>query len=441
MDKLATKVIEVGGGEALVYPGGYEDFLYWKKQREAGRGGAPARRAARRPRARTAQKPRRGGAAPKAVAGGVRAAAPPAATKDGHEDHGGRCRPARQRHGPGLRSAGPAPAPAGRAADRQAREREAQKLKARIAELEKTIAEKEQAVRDARAPHGLARLLRRPRARGPGGGRPPAPARRGGRAHGRVGGAAGGVRRATAWPSREPSCVAPCAGRELAGVVLAVPLLVLVPGTLAAAARLLPDPGRALGGGRRPRPRRSSGTSAFLAHLSAADPWTVNAAIWTAAVLAAASPSLRRRRRPSRSSLSWPLLGFWALFYLALVGFQGMTPIYAGGNWYGDWWEHYSIAQAYIRTAGGHETVWFGDYNLASRTPLFNLVTAFALSLFGDHFWVYQVASTVASSLFLPAIVLLVRELRGRAGRPPHRRLRLLQHLARPRRARSRGRR
>ncbi len=36
VDKLATKVIEVGGGEALVYPGGYEDFLYWKKQQEAG---------------------------------------------------------------------------------------------------------------------------------------------------------------------------------------------------------------------------------------------------------------------------------------------------------------------------------------------------------------------------------------------------------------------
>ena len=91
-----------------------------------------------------------------------------------------------------------------------------------------------------------------------------------------------------------------------------------------------------------------------------------------------------------------------------------MTPIYAGGNWYGDWWEHYSIAQAYVRTAGGHETVWFGDYNLASRTPLFNLVTAFALSLFGDHFWVYQVASTVVSSLFLPARCCSFRELRGR---------------------------
>ena len=49
VDKLASKVIEVGGGEALVYPGGYEDFLYWKKQREAGLvpRAAPARRRAR----------------------------------------------------------------------------------------------------------------------------------------------------------------------------------------------------------------------------------------------------------------------------------------------------------------------------------------------------------------------------------------------------------
>jgi ATP-binding cassette subfamily F protein 3 len=30
VDKLATKVIEVGGGEAPLYPGGYEDFVYWK---------------------------------------------------------------------------------------------------------------------------------------------------------------------------------------------------------------------------------------------------------------------------------------------------------------------------------------------------------------------------------------------------------------------------
>src|ERR671923_2889813 len=35
VDKLASKVVDVGGGKALLYPGGYEDFLYWKKQRGA----------------------------------------------------------------------------------------------------------------------------------------------------------------------------------------------------------------------------------------------------------------------------------------------------------------------------------------------------------------------------------------------------------------------
>jgi ATP-binding cassette subfamily F protein 3 len=33
VDKLATKIIEIGGGEALMYPGNYEEFLWSKKQR------------------------------------------------------------------------------------------------------------------------------------------------------------------------------------------------------------------------------------------------------------------------------------------------------------------------------------------------------------------------------------------------------------------------
>jgi len=34
VDKLATKVIDIGGGEALLYPGNYEEFLWSRKQRE-----------------------------------------------------------------------------------------------------------------------------------------------------------------------------------------------------------------------------------------------------------------------------------------------------------------------------------------------------------------------------------------------------------------------
>jgi ATP-binding cassette, subfamily F, member 3 len=35
VDKLATKIVEIGGGGALVYPGSYEEFLWSRKQREA----------------------------------------------------------------------------------------------------------------------------------------------------------------------------------------------------------------------------------------------------------------------------------------------------------------------------------------------------------------------------------------------------------------------
>src|SRR4026207_2399863 len=31
VDRLANKVVDVGSGEAMVYPGGYEDFIAWKK--------------------------------------------------------------------------------------------------------------------------------------------------------------------------------------------------------------------------------------------------------------------------------------------------------------------------------------------------------------------------------------------------------------------------
>ncbi|HEY4908081.1 MAG TPA: ABC-F family ATP-binding cassette domain-containing protein, partial [Methylomirabilota bacterium] len=138
VDKLATKVIEVGGGHTLVYPGGYEDFIYWKKQREAGvtvampTAAAPAAhvkhdkpKAAPRPAA--SQKP---AAAPKQANAKPSASGTPSG--NGKSDY--------DPLAPRLRPPNPA--------DRQSLEREGRKLKARIAELERRIAEKEQAVRD-----------------------------------------------------------------------------------------------------------------------------------------------------------------------------------------------------------------------------------------------------------------------------------------------------
>jgi ATP-binding cassette subfamily F protein 3 len=133
VDKLATRVIDVGGGEILVYPGGYEDFVDWRKRREAGLVAplptpAPALPEPDAPphRPRVA-KARPGTPAPAraAQAMATRAAQPAA----------------RDPLAPRLRRPDAPP-------DRQLREREARRLARQIAELEKRIAEKEQAVRD-----------------------------------------------------------------------------------------------------------------------------------------------------------------------------------------------------------------------------------------------------------------------------------------------------
>jgi ATP-binding cassette subfamily F protein 3 len=140
VDKLATKVIEVGGGQTLVYPGGYEDFVYWKKQREAGvavalptaLAPAPHVKHDKHDKARTAPRTAAPAPAPAARKENAKPAASSPASPDGKAGY--------DPLAPRLRPPNPA--------DRQAREREGRKLKARIAELEKKIAEKEQAVRD-----------------------------------------------------------------------------------------------------------------------------------------------------------------------------------------------------------------------------------------------------------------------------------------------------
>jgi ATP-binding cassette subfamily F protein 3 len=140
VDKLANKVIEVGGGQAPLYPGGYEDFLYWKKERAQGQAAVPVAIVAREdddgrasPRLPEASKPRE------------RVAREPRRTKE--RTHVAPAPPAavsRDPMAPRLRPAGARP-------ERQVVEREARKRKARIADLEKRIAEREKAVKDLEA--------------------------------------------------------------------------------------------------------------------------------------------------------------------------------------------------------------------------------------------------------------------------------------------------
>ena len=123
VDRLATKIVEIGGGGALVYPGTYEEFLWSRKQREA----APEK----------AQ-----GSAPPPQARGL--SRPPAAKVPQ----------------PGGNGKGPAPAAAKAQPQVAYEERKRQEAEARrerkaadtrrrrIDELESRIAEREQAIKD-----------------------------------------------------------------------------------------------------------------------------------------------------------------------------------------------------------------------------------------------------------------------------------------------------
>jgi ATP-binding cassette subfamily F protein 3 len=142
VDKLATKVINIGHGEALLYPGNYEEFLWSQKQRERGEPGLPA---GSRPEPATAQAAK----GPRRVAPGVAVAAGAPVTRNAVPEvakRSGRSSEAAARSVPD----GPVAYD-----DRKRQEAEARKARKvldarrkRIDDLESRIAEREQAIKD-----------------------------------------------------------------------------------------------------------------------------------------------------------------------------------------------------------------------------------------------------------------------------------------------------
>jgi ATP-binding cassette, subfamily F, member 3 len=139
VDRLASKVIEVGESEILLYPGGYEDFLDWRKRRLAE--GLPLvvpsalPRVQKPPAQHAASQPSRPDKpAPNRKPPSARSAQPgPSAARD---------------HAPAPNPLAPRLRPKNAPPERQLREREARRLKAQISELEKQIAAKEQSIRE-----------------------------------------------------------------------------------------------------------------------------------------------------------------------------------------------------------------------------------------------------------------------------------------------------
>jgi ATP-binding cassette, subfamily F, member 3 len=171
VDKLATKVISIGGGDALLYPGNYEEFLWSQKNREKGEQGAPfdsrAGSARSGPSTRPVDSDRQGLApseAPKGPSRGVPTAqtATPVPAPDMVRDAkpiGPRLvRRDGSRQGPTPAEAHPQSAAVISYEERKRLESDARKAKKvvdarrkRIDDLENRIAEREQAIRDIEA--------------------------------------------------------------------------------------------------------------------------------------------------------------------------------------------------------------------------------------------------------------------------------------------------
>ncbi len=137
VDKLATKVIHIGGGDALPYPGTYEEFLWSRKQQENPQGNGTTPRGtgasvAKAPAGTPAKAPRHASAAAQPVAGGgvapkgtaSIAAAPIQEVAPSYEE--------RKRHD----------------ADARRIKKAADARQKRISELEGRIAQREEAVRE-----------------------------------------------------------------------------------------------------------------------------------------------------------------------------------------------------------------------------------------------------------------------------------------------------
>jgi hypothetical protein len=109
-----------------------------------------------------------------------------------------------------------------------------------------------------------------------------------------------------------------------------------------------------------------------------------------------------RSIRPPRWALAYA--GVW----LVMVCVHLILPIFSGGYWRGDWWMYFDVTQFYLGLRDVN-VVWFETYTIPSRPPLYNLVQAFHLAVFGNSFAVYQVTSLVPGLAFLGCFFLLAR--------------------------------
>lgn len=101
-------------------------------------------------------------------------------------------------------------------------------------------------------------------------------------------------------------------------------------------------------------------------------------------------------------------LGAFFCCFIIVVFFQTFLPIYSGGLWSFDWWEHYQRSIFYLDKLP--LSTHFGPYLLTARPPVFNVVSFFFQSFIGRDFWQFQIISTLLNVTLLLPCYLLVKQ-------------------------------
>ena len=119
----------------------------------------------------------------------------------------------------------------------------------------------------------------------------------------------------------------------------------------------------------------------------------------------------------SRQHIRHVVYAVAGLFVWVLL-MQLVVRNYTGGNWYGDWFEHYERARFFLDRPDVNTSFFFGRYILPARPPLMNVVAAFYMAQVGSGFEIFQVVFTFLNVLPVLAAALLLPLLLPKARRP-----------------------
>ncbi|HOK57308.1 MAG TPA: glycosyltransferase family 39 protein [bacterium] len=96
------------------------------------------------------------------------------------------------------------------------------------------------------------------------------------------------------------------------------------------------------------------------------------------------------------------------IIFLVFILYQTLIPLYFGGLFYWDWFEHFLRSIFFLDRLP--KDIVFEGYIIPSRPPFFNIVCFFYLSITGGEFYKYQIVSTFLNSMLILSVYLFCKE-------------------------------